>query len=390
MRRLYFITLLLFAPILASCASQPRHVTDARNLFLRGHYLEAAESLEQQLPNAGRNELLYLLESGSAFRYASQYERSCANLERADELARINSYVSLSEESTSIIFDYRMKLYRSPEYERIILLYLLAFNRLQTGEVEKAMVELRRLVEYEAEIATDDHKWLRQPLAHYLYGLCFLRFGELDNARREFRIASEMSPDNLAYRVAFEGAEKLVEQDPSTLNHGWALVIVETGLAPQRVPSQRISGAPAFMQTYSHFNDEAPSLFVNGEQIAPIDILSIEALAVNWLEKRTFYYLAREVGSVVAKSVIADQIGKATRSKTAESIAFIGLMLARRPDLRSWANLPQQVAVFAIPLNNGEHKVELRLRNSASPISPPNAVQIVNGRMTTVSFRAIR
>ena len=384
-------SILLFVTLFAGCVVSSPELDSARGLFLQGRYIDAGKTIEEGMPDAGRNELLYLLEAGSCFHAGSDYVRSNANLERADELARINNYVSISEEAASLVLDDRIKVYRSPEYERFFLLYMLAINRFMSGNVEKALVELRRIAEFEEEVAVGKKKWLRQPLAHYLAGLSYLRFGEYDNARWEFNKAYEFAPENPSYRAAAQGVEQLLISQPSVLNFGWALVFVETGYAPHRKPLAGFTAIPMFESSASLSDDASVSVSVDGNEACIVDCFSLEKTAEKWLDEKALYYLSKEIGSVLARKVLSDQIGKAVKGKDAEEMAFLALLLARQPDLRSWKNLPQKLSVFCIPLDKGKHLLSARIAGSSGfSFREERKFDIVKGLITPIIIRCMR
>ncbi len=383
---------LLVLLLALGCASGGGPLDRARGMFLRGEYEAAGRLLEDSLPSAGRNRLLYLLEAGSSYHYARLPDRARACLERADELARILSYVSVSEEGAALLFDDRLKPYRAPEYERFLLLYLLAIEHFTAGEVEQALVELNRIIEFSADLAAAGRP-SPQPLALYLSALCYLRFGEYDNARRDFVAAARLRPGSAAYARAAEEAERLAASEPVALPHGWVLAFVETGLAPHRVPAASLTAIPRFVPTWSPFNGARPSLRVDGgSAVPPLDVLDVSRLARSWLEKRMNAYLAREVGSVLAKRLLAEGVGELLKSKDAEKVAFAALLLSRSPDLRSWRNLPERITVFCLPLPPGTHHFELSFGAFRGYNQGKEDVRfrVEAGRVTTVHTAKLR
>ncbi|MDZ7814482.1 MAG: hypothetical protein U5N86_00320 [Planctomycetota bacterium] len=346
---------------LTACSNYSGDLARARSVFLSGSYAQAGQLLEQKLPEAGRNDLLYLLEAGSAYHFARDYQKSRILLERADELARERSYISISQEAAAVIFDDRFKPYRAPDYERYLLLYLLAMNRFVSGDVEGALVELNRLIEFERRLANRGHP-NPQPQAHFLAGLCYLRFAEFDNARQQFETAVAINPGNETYQRMLELSREYFERD-SHGEKGFFLLFANTGLAPQRTARNSFTAIPAFASLNSLFNDVTVSLSVQNREHRPACTIHFDKMCYNWLDNMVELYLAREVGSVVAREVIADQVGKATDSEDAEVAARLVMLLARSPDLRSWRNLPQKVTVFVMQGSLGTYSARVNLRN---------------------------
>jgi hypothetical protein len=331
-----------------------------------------------------------LMEAGYSWLCAQMYRESCIALERADELASIRSVVSIGEETASLVISDGFKPYRCPEYERALILFLLAMNHFMLGEVENALVELRRLVEFASASENRDHRWLAMPVVHYLSGVCYFRLNEYDNARREFRIAFEMAPSVEVYGDAVKLAETYLERDPLEQSVGWLVCFVESGLAPRRIPAMAYTAIPAFARSPSAFADSSIVVLVEGAGVPMVGEVDIEHLAVSWLEDRAAWYLAKEVGSVAAREILADKIGDATDSRDAETIARLALFLTRSPDLRSWQALPQRISVAATPFPEYRGPVAFRLSAGRGEFLAESVpLEVKMGKITAVLHRAL-
>ncbi|GAB4151381.1 MAG: hypothetical protein Kow00107_02020 [Planctomycetota bacterium] len=390
MSRVLTLIITAFALCFASCAQLPHDSYEGRRYFLMGDYVRAAEVLERGAEEAGGNDLLLLMEAGYAWHCAREYARSCIALERADELAQIRSVVSLSEETASLVISDGFKPYRCPDYERALILILLAVNRFLLGEVENALVELRRLEEYIQSLENMGKDWLSLPAIHYLSGVCYFRAGEYDNARQEFSRAIALEPSVEVYHEALRLAETHFARDPSETDVGWLLCVSETGLAPIRVPAASFTAVPAFARRNSALSDAEVSAVVDGAIIPTVGRIDIERMAVEWLQSRAAYYLAKEVGSVAAREILADKIGDMTDSSDAEAAVRLALFLSRRPDLRSWQVLPQRITIAASPFHEYEGTVRFRVRGKCGEFSSESVhIRVKRGKITTVLHKAL-
>lgn len=124
--------------------------------FVRGDYARSARAMEPLLADrrdSEKDRTLYELEAGSVFAAAGDLDRSMQAFGAADE--RMWEYlddapdVRVSEQAAAILTNQTIVTYRGTAYDRIMCCAYQALNHLSRGERGKAMVSLRRALEWQ-------------------------------------------------------------------------------------------------------------------------------------------------------------------------------------------------------------------------------------------------
>ena len=132
----------------------------------------------------------------------------------------------------------------------------------------------------------------------------------------------------------------------------------------------------------------AAEVIVDGSPIAKTEMLdNIERTAIDNLEEKYAGLVAKKIGGAVVKTVIADQIGKSTKSETLGFLAYILFFLADTADTRSWLLLPQNFQIARIPLDAGEHEVRLKFIGDGD--SEPKKVRVPERGKAFLGFRSL-
>jgi hypothetical protein len=130
------------------CASARMQDKVSDDLFRRQAYDQAADHLKEGLAkdgDEGRDSLLYYLDIGLALHSAGKYEESNKYFLRADKLAEIKDYTSLSKEAATLLVSENIQDYKAEDFENVLINTYLSMNYALMGNHEDALVEARRV-----------------------------------------------------------------------------------------------------------------------------------------------------------------------------------------------------------------------------------------------------
>jgi hypothetical protein len=131
------------ALVFVSCASAPFYRVD--EALGREGYGQSVKILEKNRRKLyGRDELLYYLDKGMLTHYAGFYEESSRLLEAGDRVMETASKSILQEAGTYLLND-TVQDYGGEDYEDIYINAFNALNYYHRGDMEEAMVEIRRM-----------------------------------------------------------------------------------------------------------------------------------------------------------------------------------------------------------------------------------------------------
>ena len=248
---------IFFALFLLSCVSVANTGIDAS--VEAGSFAQALQAMEKERATKGsayadKNDILFYLDRGMVSHYAGRYEDSAADLEEAGRLIEEAFTKSLSQEVASYIANDNAKDYAGEDYEDLYVNVFNALNYYHLGDIDGALVEVRRVDEklavlsgkYEKaqekvltsaanlsgmDLGVEAVRFSNSALARYLGALFFRAKGDEDDARidlDEVRRAYELAPgvygNPLPSSLSEEGS---VPQGMARLN-----VIGFTGLSP--------------------------------------------------------------------------------------------------------------------------------------------------------------
>lgn len=190
---LRLLAILLVCAFLAGCATYGSKMEETRLLFSQGKYDDALKKLEET--KSGNSKLLYLLERGMILHYAGRYEESNDIFEEAEIFAEDLYTKSVSKELGAFLTSDNIIPYEGEKFERALIHYYRAFNYINLGLPDDALVECRKvsflLQRYLDESEGKSSAYSDDAFMHYLAGLLFEWQGELNDAFISYRKAAE-------------------------------------------------------------------------------------------------------------------------------------------------------------------------------------------------------
>lgn len=404
--------LLVCALWLAGCASYASRIVEPRFQMERGNYDAAIVLLKGMADKEDNDQLLYLMDLGTAYFRARRYDDAIKAFQKADKLAEMKDYTSVSQEVGAVVLNDTVKVYKGDDYEKTLVNVYLAMAYALKGDWEGALVECRR-VNHKLDLMISQGKlpYERNAFAKYLAALMFEAQGEYNDAfvdyRQLYSWRKSDPPDYLGTGL-IRLAEKLhAEQEldeyrkkfPGTFryrmgkNEGEIIFLLEQGKTPIKVPSQAFHLVPEMRKRF-YTSDHAWLRDATGSfKVKTEPYYDIEATAIKELSERIAGIAAKKVAGVVAKELIAKQVEKTSDSKFLGALTSLFLHASDQADLRSWSTLPARLQIARAVVPAGRHDVVLDMVSQSGQkieaVSRWDGVQVKAGRMVFLNYRTL-
>ncbi len=362
---------------------------------------------------------LLLLERGTILQAMERYELSARDFQVADKSLDV---LDLTNDTMGdigkYIFSDDATQYRSPPHEKLLLNTINMLNYLARGDASGAKVEARRFTinrKYldEHELDEGDARGMLA-LGSYLAGFAYEVDREPGPAMRHYADAYTSgglpglleAARALAARTGekderFDLGEDLGE--PTDEEYAELLVVVQTGMAPYKIPKRLPIGAAVVIATrpgpgarltpqqrasadrfaakgllkwvnYPALRKSSPGgrvdLRVDGQRADAPVALDVESKVVAQDEKVRGTVIAACITRLLTRAVAGELSDAATRKAGGGGIAglLVGLAVegaltaADTPDTRSWVTLPAKIHLRRLRVAPGEHTVSVMYR----------------------------
>lgn len=407
MRRTIFAALALTLIVVTGCATYASRVRGARLDFELGRYDAAIETLKGLAERKDVDELLYLLDLGVVYHTAGRYQDAIDTFTKADELAVLTDYTSVSQEVGSVIVNDTLKTYRGEDFEKVLISVYLAMDYLLLGKYEDALVATRR-VNRKLDVMINEGKlpYNHNIFAKYLAAAIFESQGEYNDAfvdYRQLRKTNAETPylgvgllrmaDKLKSSQEFDEYRK---QYPDVKDYrlgkdkGEVVLLLEQGKVPYKVPHPNFYLIPMFLRN-SYYSDSVWMRAADGgPKVHSEPLYDIEATAIKELDNRAAGIIAKKVGGVVVKEAVGYAVGEATGDKTLGALTAIMLRVTDQADLRSWTTLPARLQIARLTLPAGRHDIVLDMvsrRGDQPGIKRFTGVEVKAGKTVFLNYR---
>lgn len=383
----------LLLSLLSGCATHHTRLLPAHKDLLSGNCGGALETLEKLSAKDGDDQLLYLMEYGSALQICKDYQKSNQIFLAADKLSEQIDYTRVSRVLGATLLNEEMIQYKGDIFEKLFINISAALNFIELEQFDEAMVEIRRINEkYNKFLKEDKNSYELNSFAQYLSGLLWEVDQRYDDACISFRAAYKLDRSyrdvgldmlTACWRAKRhqEYSELLAEVRPTDeelryikrKNTNEKIIIYLQGLGPKKAPRPSQPLYPYLVPSYNligkiniSFQNENQEMEVKSSRT----VYSVEKAAIATQEADYNALSARRLGARVAKEVVADQIRQ--KDKTLGNIAWVVMVASERADLRNWSLLPESIQIIRFkPLKKTKIKiVGLTQYNEVSEVLP--------------------
>lgn len=409
MKKLAILTLFSIST-LTGCASYQSKVAESRKLIRQGQITEATLKLETLAEQPSDDQLVYLLDYGTALQMAGKFKESTAALLKADKLTDMNDYHSVTNVVGATLGGEEMIQYKGESFEKYLINTMVALNFLMLDQPDDALVEARRINQKIQKMKMDGREaYELSPFAKYLSAMIWESQNKFDDAYIDYEGAYKLDPNIPNIGVDLIRSSKNarrddtykkwkaqfsnIKEDPKWYDKKLAEVVIihQQGWGPEKKPDP---ASPRFPRLYPAYSQTARAkVFVDGNQEdTTVPVYNIERMAIQTLQKDYGALVARRVGGVAAKAVVADQIRQ--KDELLGAIAWIAMNVADRADLRQWSTLPETIQISRLYLKPGAHTIKIQGVDSSDAPTADEAefkdFTLKAGETRFINFRSLR
>jgi len=390
------------------------------------------------------DKILYLSERARVSQLASDTKSSVEDFKRVieafeenDEKAKLSASGAAATGASLLSNDNAIP-YAGEGYERVFVYQFQAMNYLLSGDLDSAMVEVRRanqeqqyeLERFESEVVDAEEDAQEQidkngdfmnsfsalqaaagqvknsfqnAYTFYVSGLLFEASGSANDAYIDYKKALQIFPDNiyvqrdvlrlakdLGMREDYQRFKKEFTNTPApaAAGDGEIVVMFEHGFAPVKTEVKvnlithkgiRSVAFPTYVAEV-----KAPAQLevsvVGGESIGTTSpIVSVQALASKALVERLPGMMARQIMRIFAKAQASEQGGKALGGLGKLAIDVFNV-ISEKADRRSWLTLPHDAQILRSSLPEGQYKLQFQNGVASGTLD----IKVVPGRKTLI------
>lgn len=400
--------LLISLCFLVGCSTYQSKVSGPRNLLKNGQLSEALEQFKKLADKDGDDQLVYMLDYAMALQIAGHYKESAQAFQKADRLVDLNDYHSVTNVVGATLGGEEMIQYKGESYEKFLISTMNALNYVMMGDFDGAMVETRRINEKISKMKMDGREpYELSPFARYLAALLWEADRKYDDAYIEYEGSYKLDATNPLLSEDLIRSAKLSRRDEAykkwqkefpkvkeeaswyDKNKGELVIIYQQGWGPQKHARQQYR----FPELYPVRSiTRSAKLTIEGKSEQTQTVYNIERVAIKTLEKDFGALVARRVGGIAAKAIVADQLRQ--KDNLVGNLAWIAMNVSDRADLRQWSTLPETIQVARVRLPPGKYKMTLQgLDSSGNPtadVLTDHEVVIKPGKKAFISWRSLR
>jgi hypothetical protein len=392
--------------ILTGCATYQSKVTPARDFLTQGQCDQALKSLDTLSNHTGADQLVYLMDYGSALQICGDYKKSNQIFAQAEKLANENDYHSVSKITGATLLNEEMLQYKGDTFEKLFLNVSQALNYIQLGSFDDALIEVRKMNQKFIKLnAENKKKYELNSFSKYLSGLIWEADHKYDDACIDFKDAYFL---DTSYRFVagdmlrtcwkakrFDEYKTLIKKISATdeeikkskeVQKTELVFIFLQGWGPrkQQRPTDRISSylVPVHSQT------QKLKAEIDGQVFISEPVYSVEQAAIQTLNDDYAGLVARRLSARVAKEVVASQLRQ--KDSALGAVAWLAMMASERADLRQWSVFPKTFQILRIPVKVGENKIVLSGLDATSSASEKMSELIIQINSGEKKYQIIR
>ncbi|CAN5596876.1 hypothetical protein BH10BDE1_BH10BDE1_31630 [soil metagenome] len=396
--------------LLTGCASYQVETEKARKEMIESP-AEAATRLEPLAKEEGKDQLLYMLNYATALQLAGRNAESAKEFIAAEKVADLKDYHSVSRVAGSLLLSEEVVQYKGDDFEKVLINGMNAMNYLEMGELDDALVEVRRVNDKLMKLKVDGKKEFNQsPFAFYLGAMIWEADRKYDDAYISYKQAYEVAPnyrplreDLIRAAIKAQRPEELetwrkafpevqIKPEWKDRNRGEVVLVFANGWGPRKYPRFDNHRFPQLVAGFTPVSSATLSVFPAGNKdVQPIattstaSIYSVNDVAIKALEADYARLVASRIAGAVTKAVVADQLRQ--KNELLGAVAWIALSVSDRADLRQWSTLPATFQIARASVNPGKYTVRLKANGSAEEKTVD--VEVKPGRKAFLVWRVL-
>ncbi len=378
----------------------------ARNAFIQDGDPETAVQILDKGNGKGLSGLVYHMEKGLLLHQTGRFQESILELRKASDLMKKQDYLSVTQQTASILINDWMTQYKGEYCERLWVHTYLMINYLLVYQFEDALVEAKQALQiYDAfpDALSEAHFTMA------LIGLCYETLSEFNDAYIVYKRLADMMPNPTAiqgelYRMGRlsgikepadvermhpDGAANLNPYPPDA---GELVLFVGIGNGPVKVPGN-VFLPPGIRFSFPQYRDRSRSGradLYNYENPLPVVTVTTDLgrVARTSLDERAKQFIIKETARVIAKEAIAQAVER-KNDAIISLLTRLALIALEEPDTRSWHTLPAGNSLLRLPLEPGTYSLTVKIIGGDADDSidlPP--ITIKKGRRIFFAVRA--
>lgn len=394
-----------------SCATYQDKTREAKSLIRDGRFTQAEMELLPLAEKESDSQLVHLLDLASLYQAKGEYRKSADYFIRADKMSEIVDYTSLSRETGAILLGEEQLQYKGDDFEIVLIHAMNAINFLSLGDLDSSLVEVRRLNEKMNRFKNDAGReyFSKSGFAQLLSGLIWEADRKWDDAYIAFEKAAQTmdmndflkadllraaaksgrKEDLHKWQKAFPEVKKDVYLPDK--KSGELVILYMQGLIPEKIFHPSSYRYPSMSRILA--DGQWARLKIQDKEYLSHKVYDAESVAIASLLDQYDKLVARRMGGLVGKAVVADQIRQ--KNQLLGDLAWIAMNLSDRADLRQWSTLPASFQMIRVWLPEGEYPLELASVGSdqktlIEEFHQIKTVQVKAGRKSFLSIRSFK
>ncbi len=396
---------------LVGCSNTAALFRDIDADVAKGNYQQAAERIKKNQDAYGdKNAVLYNLDLGTLYHYLGDADSSNTYLLQAEKEIDDLYTKSISQQVLSYILNDNILPYDGEDFERVMVNVFLALNFAESGRIDEALVEARKvdlkLREY-ARQYDDKNTYKEDAFIRYITGALYESGGEINDAFIAYRNAYETyktyqtnygtpppcfllddvvrTATLMVFDEEADEYEKLGGRPYDTRRRkeeGSILVVAYVGRSPikQEIrPTVSIADTAGIIHTFQIALPKFVPRYTGGrtyhiDAVSSTDSLTatsvlaqdITAIAGKALDERMTHIYLKSGGRAILKFLAAEKAKsglKKNENKFANVLGSIAIDLfvgaTEQADVRSWQTLPAQIQLARLDVKQGEYAVRV-------------------------------
>lgn len=407
-----FLSLFCLSAFLIGCATYQSQVTIAREALTSGDIEKSLKELKPKADKKSDDQLIYVLDYATALQYGGRIDESNKYFMYADKLADELDYHSVSKVAGSMLLNEEMVQYKGDTFEKVFINAFLAMNFLKQNNYDSALVEVRRMNEKFNKYRQDEKKAFEvNPFSRYLSAVIYEATQKWDDAYIAYQETYKIDPTNptikadlirssywaqrpdehASWKKKFPEVE--FKPDQSRKKKGEVVLLYLSGWGPRKKPDP---GAPLYPILEPVYNQtQSASLVINGTTYPQsILVYNTQEAAIKTLWEDRPGLIARRVAARVAREVAAREISRKDDSGLLGAVAFIGMQVTERADLRQWSFLPASIQISRVVLDPGQYDVAVQgLFAGGAPgaeSSETQKIKVSPGKTNFIIWRSLK